>query len=320
MKRLRIGVIYGGRSNEHEVSLASAASIFDQLNIEHYEPVPLFIDKAGSWRIPNQFPTTKSAGTLIEQFRNNDPPEKIISSEAILMPCPTPETVLTIARDSSVQGKSVDRAVVRGFSLDVVFPIVHGSYGEDGTLQGLLELANIPYVGASVLSSALAMDKTMAKVHFAAHGLPLVRHMVISAKDFEQNQDGVINTLELKLGYPVFVKPANQGSSVGVSKATDKNTLRSALATAWNFDDKLLVEVAVENPREIECSVLGNETPEVSILGEVIPAGEFYDYEAKYLDDRSELIIPAKLTKIQTQRIQSMAVTAYQALDCSGLA
>ena len=134
------------------------------------------------------------------------------------------------------------------------------------------------------------------------------------------NQDGVINTLELKLGYPVFVKPANQGSSVGVSKATDKNTLRSALATASNFDDKLLVEVAVENPREIECSVLGNETPEVSILGEVIPAGEFYDYEAKYLDDRSELIIPAKLTEIQTQRIQSMAVTAYQALDCSGLA
>ena len=236
------------------------------------------------------------------------------------MPCPTPETILTIARDSSVQGKSVDRAVVRGFSLDVVFPIVHGRYGEDGTLQGLLELANIPYVGASVLSSALAMDKTMAKVHFAAHGLPLVRHMVISAKDFEQNQDGVINPLELKLGYPVFVKPANQGSSVGVSKATDKNTLRSALATASNFDDKLLVEVAVENPREIECSVLGNETPEVSIPGEVIPAGEFYDYEAKYLDDRSELIIPAKLTKIQTQRIQSMAVTAYRALDCSGLA
>ena len=320
MKRLRIGVIYGGRSSEHEVSLASAASIFDQLNVERYEPVPLFIDKAGSWCIPNQFPTTKSAGTLIEQSRNNDPLKKVINNEAIFLPCPTPETILTIARDSSVQGKSVDRAVVRGFSLDVVFPIVHGSYGEDGTLQGLLELANIPYVGASVLSSALAMDKTMAKVHFAAHGLPLVRHMVISAKDFEQNPDGVINPLELKLGYPVFVKPANQGSSVGVSKATDKNTLRSALATASNFDDKLLVEVAVENPREIECSVLGNETPEVSIPGEVIPVGEFYDYEAKYLDDRSELIIPAKLTKIQTQRIQSMAITAYRALDCSGLA
>ncbi|SVE36904.1 uncharacterized protein METZ01_LOCUS489758, partial [marine metagenome] len=139
VKRLRIGVIYGGRSSEHEVSLASAASIFDQLNIERYEPVPLFIDKAGSWCIPNQFPTTKSAGTLIEQSRNNDSLKKVISSEAILLPCPTPETILTIARDSSVQGKSVDRAVVRGFSLDVVFPIVHGSYGEDGTLQGLLE-------------------------------------------------------------------------------------------------------------------------------------------------------------------------------------
>ena len=320
MERLRIGVIYGGRSSEHEVSLASAASIFDQLNLERYEPVPLFIDKAGNWSIPEQFPTTRSVSTLIEQSRNSDPSDLNTSSEAILVPRPTPETILTIARDYSVQGKSVDRAVVRGFSLDAVFPIVHGSYGEDGTLQGLLELANLPYVGASVLSSALAMDKTMAKVHFSAHKLPLVRHMVVPSKDWEQNQDEVVKTLEQKLGYPVFVKPANQGSSVGVSKATDNNTLRSALATAWNFDEKLLVEVAIENPREIECSVLGNETPEVSVPGEVIPAGDFYDYESKYLDDHSELIIPAELTEAQTQKIQSMAATAYRALDCSGLA
>ena len=320
MERLRIGVIYGGRSSEHEVSLASAASIFDQLDLERYEPVPLFIDKAGNWHIPDQFPNTRTASSLIEQSRNSDPFNTSTSSEAILVPHPATDTIVTIARDSSVQGKSVDRAVVRGFSLDVIFPIVHGTYGEDGTLQGLLELANIPYVGASVLSSALAMDKTMAKVHFAAHELPLVRHMVIRSKDWEQNQDQVIKTLERELGYPVFVKPANQGSSVGVSKATESDTLRSALATAWNFDDKLLVEVAVESPREIECSVLGNETPEVSVPGEVIPAGEFYDYESKYLDDRSELVIPAKLTETQTQKIQSMAVTAYRALDCSGLA
>ena len=166
MERLRIGVIYGGRSAEHEVSLASAASIFDQLNLERYEPVPLFIDKAGNWSIPEQFPATRSASTLIKQSRNNEPANSSTNSEAILVPRPTQETILTIARDSSVQGKSVDRAVVRGFSLDVVFPVVHGSYGEDGTLQGLLELADVPYVGASVLSSALAMDKTMAKVHF----------------------------------------------------------------------------------------------------------------------------------------------------------
>jgi len=320
VERLRIGVIYGGRSSEHEVSLASAASIFDQLDLERYEPVPLFVDKAGNWSIPEQFPTTSSASTLIEQSRNSDPSNTRTSSEAILVPRPTSETILTIARDSSIQGKSVDRAVVRGFSLDAVFPIVHGSYGEDGTLQGLLELANIPYVGASVLSSALAMDKTMAKVHFSAHRLPLVRHMVVSSKDWEQKQDEVVKAVERELGYPVFVKPANQGSSVGVSKATDKHALRSALSTAWNFDNKLLVEVAVKNPREIECSVLGNETPEVSVPGEVIPAGDFYDYESKYLDDRSELIIPAALTKTQTQKIQSMAVTAYRALDCSGLA
>ena len=320
MERLRIGVIYGGRSAEHEVSLASAASIFDQLNLERYEPVPLFIDKTGNWSIPDQFPTTRSASTLIKQSRNSDPASPSTNSEAILVPRPTPETILTIARDSSVQGKSVDRAVVRGFSLDVVFPVVHGSYGEDGTLQGLLELANVPYVGASVLSSALAMDKTMAKVHFSAHDLPLVRHLVVPSQDWEQNQDAVIKTVEQELGYPVFVKPANQGSSVGVSKATDNNTLRSAFATAWNFDEKLLVEAAVQNPREIECSVLGNDNPEVSVLGEVIPAGEFYDYESKYLNDRSELIIPAKLTETQIKKIQLMAVTAYRALDCSGLA
>ncbi len=164
------------------------------------------------------------------------------------------------------------------------------------------------------------MDKAMAKVHFSAHGLPLVRHLVFPSKDWEQNQDAVIKTVEQALGYPVFVKPANQGSSVGVSKATDTDRLRSALATAWNFDEKLLVEAAVEKPREIECSVLGNDDPEVSVPGEVIPAGEFYDYESKYLNDRSELIIPAKLTETQTQKIQSMAVTAYRALDCSGLA
>ena len=320
MERLRIGVIYGGRSAEHEVSLASAASIFDQLDLERYEPVPLFIDKVGNWSIPDQFPATRSASTLIKQSRNNEPANPSTNGEAILVPRPTPETILTIARDSSVQGKSVDRAVVRGFSLDVVFPVVHGSYGEDGTLQGLLELADVPYVGASVLSSALAMDKTMAKVHFSAHDLPLVRHLVVPSKDWEQNQDAVIKTVEQALGYPVFVKPANQGSSVGVSKATDTDRLRSALATAWNFDEKLLVEAAVEKPREIECSVLGNDDPEVSVPGEVIHAGEFYDYESKYLNDCSELIIPAKLTETQTQKIQSMAVTAYRALDCSGLA
>jgi len=320
VERLRIGVIYGGRSAEHEVSLASAASIFDQLNPERYEPVPLFIDKTGNWSIPEQFPTTRSASTLIKQSRNSEPTNLSTSSEAILVPRPTPETILTIARDSSVQGKSVDRAVVRGFSLDVVFPVVHGSNGEDGTLQGLLELADIPYVGASVLSSALAMDKTMAKVHFSACGLPLVRHLVVASKDWEQNQKKVITSVKQELGYPVFVKPANQGSSVGVSKAIDTDTLRSAFATAWNFDEKLLVEAAVENTREIECSVLGNENPKVSIPGEVIPAGEFYDYESKYLNDCSELIIPAKLTQTQTQEIQSMALAAYRALDCSGLA
>ena len=326
MGRLRVGVIYGGRSSEHEVSLASAASIFGQLDRARYEPVPLFIDKSGRWCIPDRLPTTESAGAVIQQAR--DAPAALVgaenvpntAAEAHLVPHPAGDTVVTIARDTSVMGQSVDRAVVRGLSLDVVFPIVHGPYGEDGTLQGLLELANVPYVGAGVLASALAMDKVMAKVHFAAAGLPLVEHAVVAGAEWEHDPDGVIARLERRLGYPVFVKPANLGSSIGVSKARDADTLRSALATAWSFDDKLLIETAVPHPREIECSVLGNDTPEASVLGEVIPNGEFYDYDAKYVDDRSQLVIPAELTAERTAEVQAMAVTAYQSLDCTGMA
>lgn len=320
MRRLRVGVIYGGRSSEHEVSLASAASIFGQLDRTRYEPIPLFIAKTGRWYIPDRLPTAESVGAVIQQAREATAFIPDAASEAHLVPHPAGDTVITIARDTSVIGQSVDRAVVRGLSLDVVFPIVHGSYGEDGTLQGLLELANVPYVGAGVLSSALAMDKVMAKVHFAARGLPLVDHTVVPGSEWDHDPDAVITRVEQQLDYPIFVKPANLGSSIGVSRATDNDTLRSALATAWKFDNKLLVEAAVTHPREIECSVLGNNRPEASVPGEVIPSGAFYDYNAKYVDAQTQLIIPADLTPKRITEVQTIAVAAYQSLDCAGMA
>lgn len=313
-------MIYGGRSSEHEVSLASAASIFSQLDRTRYEPIPLFIAKTGRWYIPDRLPTTESVGAVIQQAREATAFIPDAASEAYLVPHPAGDTVVTIARDTSVIGQSVDRAVVRGLSLDVVFPIVHGPYGEDGTLQGLLELANVPYVGAGVLSSALAMDKVMAKIHFAARGLPLVDHTVVPGSEWDHDPNAVITRVEQQLGYPIFVKPANLGSSIGVSRATDNDTLRSALATAWKFDNKLLVEAAVTHPREIECSVLGNNRPEASVPGEVIPSGAFYDYNAKYVDAQTQLVIPADLTPERITEVQTIAVAAYQSLDCAGMA
>lgn len=324
MKRLRVGVIYGGRSSEHEVSLASAAAICSQLDPARYEPVPLFIDRSGRWRVADRIPTTQSAGAVIEQARraNGLPAPAQGEVEAHLVAHPAEHPILTIGRAGD--GKEAVAAPagtrVSGLALDVVFPIVHGPCGEDGTLQGLLELAGIPYVGAGVLASAVAMDKAVAKVLFAAHGLPTVPGRVVTGVEWEGDPDGVVDRIEAAFDYPLFVKPANLGSSVGVSKVSDRPALHSGLAHAWTFDDKLLVEVAVPDAREIECSVLGNDAPEASVPGEVVPAGEFYDYESKYLDDRSELLIPAPLSAERTAQVRALAVDAYRALDCTGMA
>ena len=324
MKRLRVGVIYGGRSSEHEVSLASAAAICSQLDPARYEPVPLFIDRSGRWRVADRLPATQSAGAVIERARNLAalPAPEHGEVEAHLVAHPTEHPILTIGRTGDGSGALPAAAGTRvsGLALDVVFPIVHGPCGEDGTLQGLLELAGIPYVGAGVLASAVAMDKTVAKVLFKARGLPTVPGRVVTGVEWEDDPDGVVERIEAAFDYPLFVKPANLGSSVGVSKASDRPTLRRGLADAWTFDDKLLVEVAVPDAREIECSVLGNDAPEASVPGEVVPAGEFYDYDSKYLDDRSELIIPAPLSAERTARVRALAVDAYRALDCTGMA
>jgi D-alanine-D-alanine ligase len=204
-------------------------------------------------------------------------------------------------------------------SLDVIFPILHGPYGEDGTLQGLLELADVPYVGAGVLASATGMDKAIMKILFAAAGLPLVRHDVVRRRDWREAPDTVVERLESRLRYPLFVKPANLGSSVGISRVEDMEALKAALDLAAEYDRKLVVEEGVAPCREIECAVIGNDRPDTSVLGEIVPSGPFYDYKAKYLD-RSETIIPAQLTDAQAARIRTMAADAFKAIDGAGMA
>ena len=322
MGRLRVGVIYGGRSSEHEVSLASAAAIFSHIDRDRYEPVPLFIDRSGRWHVADSPPATESAAAVIASARKTAALPADAGAEVHLVAHPAQNPLLSIARDApeSMEAGGTERATVAQLGLDVVFPIVHGPFGEDGTLQGLLELANVAYVGAGVLASAVAMDKAVAKVLLRAHGLPVVPGLVVGGVEWEVDREGVIGRIEAAFGYPLFVKPANLGSSVGVSRVKDGDSLRTALDLAWTFDDKLVVEVAVPAAREIECSVLGNEAPEASVPGEVIPSGEFYDYEAKYLDDRSEIVIPARLSPASTAQIRMLAIDAYRALDCAGMA
>ncbi len=307
------------------MSLASAAAIFRHIDRDRYEPVPLFIDKSGRWTVAGRPPEIESAGEVIDDARGASSRPARPHTEVHLVAHPAPNSLLSIDRDPAPRGPAAARAARRAsvaeLTLDVVFPIVHGPFGEDGTLQGLLELANVPYVGAGVLASAVAMDKAVAKVVFKAHGLPVVPGHVVGGVEWETDPDTVLARLETGLGYPLFVKPANLGSSVGVSRATDVATLRAALDKAWTFDDKLLVETAVPAAREIEVSILGNEAPEASVPGEVIPPpGGFYDYDAKYLDDRARIVIPAPLSAERTAQVRTLALDAYRALDCAGMA
>jgi len=266
MPKLRVGVIYGGRSGEHEVSLMSAQSVISALDKEKYEIIPIKIDKDGRW------------------------------SDRLIAADPT-----------------------RDAGLDVVFPVLHGTFGEDGTMQGLLELANLPYVGAGVASSAVSMDKSFMRVLFANAGLPILPWEVVFNYEWREEPEQVTQRLEEALGYPMFVKPANLGSSVGVTKVKRREDLAAAMELALSFDRKAVVEKGLEGGREVECSVLGHTHPEASIPGEIVPCNEFYDYEAKYLED-SELIIPARLSEEQIATVREYACRAFKAVDCSGLA
>ncbi len=318
MKRLRVGVLYGGRSGEHEVSLASAASVFAHLDRARYEPVPIRIEKDGRWALADKPPATMIAGEVIEQSRMEASRPMREGREVHLVARPSDETILSIDR-SRGRDAEVPAAVVTGLSLDVIFPMLHGPYGEDGTIQGLLELANIPYVGAGVLASAVGMDKGVMKVLFAARGLPVCPYRVVLRHEWEADADTIAAEFEKALKYPMFVKPANLGSSVGISKAKDAAGLRDAMALAGSFDRKIVIEAAVPNAREIECAVLGNDTPDASVPGEIVPSREFYDYESKYLDQGSKSIVPADLPKKTADQVKKLSIDAFKAIDGAGM-
>jgi D-alanine-D-alanine ligase len=313
LKKLRVGVIYGGRSGEHEVSIASAAAVVQNLDTQRYEPIPIRIEKDGRWIIADRLPSSSSAAEVIEQSRAASAkrlgPD---GREAHLLAHPGDEQIMTIERGT--------RPAITGLALDVVFPVLHGPYGEDGTVQGLLELANVPYVGAGVLSSAVGMDKDVAKRLFTARGLPVSSYLAVRRSDWMASPSRIVSEVSTKLGYPVFVKPANLGSSVGISKAKSESALPAAIDTAAEFDRKIVIEAAVANAREIEIAVLGNEHPETSVPGEVIPSREFYDYEAKYIDDNSQVIIPAPLPPGVASEVKRLAIDAFHALECEGMA
>jgi D-alanine-D-alanine ligase len=315
LKKLRVGVIYGGRSGEHEVSLASAAAVFKNLDPARYDAIPIKIEKDGRWSLPDRPPAIDKAADVIHDTRAPQL-EADARRETHLVARPGGDTLVTLASTRDEEPHST----VSGIKLDVVFPVLHGPYGEDGTVQGLLELANVPYVGAGVLASAVGMDKAAMKLVFAAKGLPICDYEVVLRRDWQHDERATLQTVVDRLGFPVFVKPANLGSSVGISKAKHVAELRTAIKLAAEFDRKVVVEAAVPKAREIEVAVLGNDEPEASVPGEIIPSGEFYDYQAKYLNADSRDVIPAQLPERLAQEIRLLAVAAFKALDCAGMA
>jgi D-alanine-D-alanine ligase len=303
MKKLRVAVLYGGRSGEHEVSLQSAASVINHLDRDRFEIVPVAIDKQGRWHLNDV--------SLIEGKKSlpvfKDAPR-------VVLPPNSADTSALVCLGGSGEAKAID----------VVFPVVHGPLCEDGTIQGLLELADIPYVGCGVLASAVAMDKEVAKRLARDAGLPIVPYVSLKHERWKKQKQQSAEQIQKQLGYPVFVKPANLGSSVGVHKVKEPGGLGAALENAFEYDTKVLIELAV-NGREIEVSVLENPDsgadPLVSVPGEIDPTHEFYSYEAKYLDEKgATLIIPAKLDAEQTRRVQDVARRAFSALECEGMA
>jgi D-alanine-D-alanine ligase len=293
-RKLRVGVLFGGRSGEHEVSLASASSIIRGLDPQKYEAVPIGITKEGHW--------------LIGAGAQRMLPEVLRTGQRVVMSADPTESALM-----PIDGSP------RGQKLDVIFPVIHGTFGEDGTMQGLLELAGLPFVGAGVLGSAIGMDKDVAKKLMQVTGIPVVPWIAVQRADWERDPKAIRRAVEKKFKYPVFVKPATLGSSVGMTKVHSRAELGPALDLAAEFAMKIMVERAV-SAREIEVSVLGNHDPRASIPGEIVPHREFYDYAAKYLEEGTQLLIPAKLKKSEVKKVQSMAVTAFRTLELSGMA
>jgi D-alanine-D-alanine ligase len=324
MNKLRVGVLFGGRSGEHEVSLLSAASVLKAINPQKYEVVPIGITKEGCW-LTDAHAERMLRGEEHERGRHlraGDPASTpgaavLARGETVIVP-PMPRS------NGLIPFESAALAGQKGINVDVIFPVLHGTFGEDGTIQGLLELADIPYVGAGVLGSAAGMDKDVMKQLFAGAGLAIVNHVTVLRSQWEKDPKKITKLVESRLKYPVFVKPANLGSSVGISKAHNRKELGPAIDVAASYDRKIVIEQGVggkkRKARELECSVLGNDEPQASTVGEIVPAAEFYDYNAKYLDEGSQLVIPARLGKKEMKEVQKMAIRAFQSVDCSGLA
>ncbi len=300
-KKIRVGLVFGGRSGEHEVSLASARSVMANLDSNIYEVIPIGITKSGTWLLGDEPTHALVQGTQTAEEH---------TTAVTLTGDPTMRRLIPLQGNEPLQGNG---------ALDVIFPVLHGTYGEDGTLQGLLEMANVPYVGCGVLGAALGMDKEKMKMVFSAVGLPNVEYFVCRRNEWERSPETVMNVVEQSLGYPCFVKPVNLGSSVGINKAHDRSELEHAIEVAATYDRKIIIERGI-NCRELECAVLGNDEPIVSVVGEVIASGEFYDYNAKYIDGKSQVIIPADLSQAITEEIRRQAIKAFLALDLSGLA
>jgi D-alanine-D-alanine ligase len=304
-RKIRVGLIFGGRSGEHEVSLASSQAVMANLDSEKYEIVPLGITKEGSWLLGME-------------------PQQLIAAEreAAGLAASETTTAVTLTGDPSVRRLiPVQEGAALGSqgALDVIFPVMHGTYGEDGSLQGLLDMANIPYVGCGVLGAALGMDKEKMKMIFRSVGLPIVDYVVFRRSEWERSPETIMNALEQSLTYPIFVKPVNLGSSVGVNKAHDRHELEHAINVAAEYDRKILAEQGI-NCREFECAVLGNDEPLASVVGEIVSSNEFYDYRAKYIDGKSQAIIPADIPQEIAEEIRRQSLKAFVALDLSGLA
>lgn len=303
-RKIKVGVIFGGRSGEHEVSLNSAKSVMSALNTDKYEVVPIGIDKNGRWL---------SGDPMAALSDGSDS-----GQTATLLPDPKSGALLQV---NTAESQPTSLSAVT--ELDVVFPVLHGTYGEDGTVQGLLELASIPYIGAGVVGSAVGMDKAMFKYVMQANNIPILPWLLFNKSDWEKRPFTILDSIEKALTYPVFTKPANLGSSVGIQKCNSRAELEAGMAEAAQYDRRIVVEQGIE-VRELEVSVMGNDDPIASVVGEIRPRRDFYDYTAKYLaepgsEEDSELIIPAELPETVSDEIRELAIRAYRAIDCAGL-
>lgn len=295
-KKLRVAILFGGKSGEHEVSLRSAVSVMRAIDVNRFEVIPIGITKEGIWKLG------KESLSMLDGLMNEEEPKQMASQ----MP------------EISSFGSGYLPSFQAG-DVDVVFPVLHGTYGEDGTIQGMLEVAQLPYVGAGVMASAVGMDKIMAKKIFANEGIPQCRFIYFTKSKWQKNPNEWLTKVEEEIGYPCFVKPANLGSSVGISKAKDRRTLQEAIELAAEYDRKILVEEFIP-AHEVEVAVLGNDEPEASVPGEIVSSNEFYDYRAKYIDGKSIMRIPADFSPETLETVRSLALQAYKAIDCSGLA